>query len=361
GSHVCDQQEDETTQNPGDPQPPGPCRQGRSFWDYCSLRDAGHPQDLLKLQCGQGCAEAAEGHCMPSPFLDLGDHKAGGYAEQSGQRAKAASLSSLPGAHPRGPAEVPEGSSLRNLEKVGVAPLQPTAHVDTQELRTALKVPGEKAKPSASALRHPNDAPLSQSAFPMSCSTQVLLRMLPSEILATQTPPPLQECLAVCKHNSQVEAEEDIESETGGTLQELLLALACWGGTLHHLEKGGHESYSDIIDYNLAEQYVQALKQAEGSAERQRGSCSLHQRNTERLVGASVIRNTPLFFADKLHQALQVRGPPPVAPFGNLAQFPSPNVRPYLSRSETDLLSIRAEFKKKFGKSLYSSVQVRLG
>lgn len=32
-----------------------------------------------------------------------------------------------------------------------------------------------------------------------------------------------------------------------------------------------------------------------------------------------------------------------------------------ISRSETDLLSIRAEYKKKFGKSLYSSLQVRLG
>ncbi|XP_045400958.1 annexin A9 isoform X2 [Lemur catta] len=45
----------------------------------------------------------------------------------------------------------------------------------------------------------------------------------------------------------QVEAEEDIKSETSGILQDLLLALA----------KGGRESYSGIIDYNLAEQDVQ--------------------------------------------------------------------------------------------------------
>lgn len=36
-------------------------------------------------------------------------------------------------------------------------------------------------------------------------------------------------------------------------------------------------------------------------------------------------------------------------------------MRILISRSETDLLSIRAEYKKKFGKSLYSSLQVRLG
>jgi hypothetical protein len=27
-----------------------------------SLGDSGHPEDLLKFQCGQGCTEAAEGH-----------------------------------------------------------------------------------------------------------------------------------------------------------------------------------------------------------------------------------------------------------------------------------------------------------
>lgn len=35
-------------------------------------------------------------------------------------------------------------------------------------------------------------------------------------------------------------------------------------------------------------------------------------------------------------------------------------MRILISRSETDLLSIRAEFRKKFGKSLYSSLQVSL-
>lgn len=49
----------------------------------------------------------------------------------------------------------------------------------------------------------------------------------------------------------------------------------------------------------------------------------------------------------------------------SLYQETEPNyqdlMRILISRSETDLLSIRAEFKKKFGKSLYSSLQVRLG
>lgn len=224
-----------------------------------------------------------------------------------------------------------------NLERIVVALLQPAAHFDAQELRTALKDSGS--------------------------AEDVVV-----EILATRTPAQLQECLAVYKHDFQVEAEEDIKSETSGTLRDLLLALA----------KGGRESYSEIIDYNLAEQDVQALKQAEGPNTEGTWVLILTQRNPEHLVRvfdqyqrctghelehtvrncfhgdaqmallslASVIRNTALYFADKLHQALQETEP-------NYQVL----IRILISRSETDLLSIRAEFKKKFGKSLYSSLQ----
>ncbi|XP_072622706.1 annexin A9 isoform X6 [Vulpes vulpes] len=166
----------------------------------------------------------------------------------------------------------------------------------------------------------------------------------------------------------QVEAEEDIKSETSDILQELLLALA----------KGVRDRYSGIIDYNLVEQDVQALKQAEAPSTEGTWVLIFTQRNLEHLIRvfdqyqrctghelektvqnrfhgdaqaallslASVIKNTPLYFADKLHQALQDIKP-------NYQVL----MRILISRSETDLLSIRAEFKKKFGKSLYSSLQ----
>ncbi|XP_007949110.1 annexin A9 [Orycteropus afer afer] len=224
-----------------------------------------------------------------------------------------------------------------NLERIVVALMQPAAQFDAQELRTALKGSGT-----------PEDVAV--------------------EILATRAPPRLQECLAVYKHDFQVEAEEDIKSKTSGILRDLLLALA----------KGGRESYSGIIDYNLEEQDVQALQQAEAPSREGTWVLILTQRSCEHLVRvfdqyqrytgqeleeavqnhfhgdaqvallslASVIRNTPLYFADKLHQALQETEP-------NYQDL----IRILISRSETDLLSIRAEFKKKFGKSLYSSLQ----
>ncbi|XP_053446739.1 annexin A9 isoform X1 [Nycticebus coucang] len=224
-----------------------------------------------------------------------------------------------------------------NLEKIVVGLLQPMAQFDAQELRTALKG-SDSAKGVA------------------------------MEILATRAPPRLQECLTVYKHDFQVEAKEDIKSVTSGILQDLLLALA----------KGGRESYSGIIDYNLAEQDVQALHQAEGPSTEGTWVLIFTQRNPVHLIRvfdqyqrytgyeleetirnrfhgdtqvallslASVVRNTPSYFADKLHQALQETEPK----YQVL-------MRILISRCETDLLSIRTEFKKKFGKSLYSSLQ----
>lgn len=224
-----------------------------------------------------------------------------------------------------------------NLERMVVALLQPAAQSDAQELRTALKASGSVGD-------------------------------VAMEILATRAQAQLQECLAVYRQGFQVEAEEDIKSETSGIFQDLLLALA----------KGGRESYSGIINYHLVEQDVQALRMAEGPSTEGTWVLTFTQRNPEHLVRvfdqyqrqtgqaleeavqsrfhgdaqeallglASVLRNTPLYFADKLHQALQETEP-------NHQVL----MRILTSRSETDLLSIRAEFKKKFGKSLYSSLQ----
>ncbi|GAB1287840.1 Annexin A9 [Apodemus speciosus] len=225
-----------------------------------------------------------------------------------------------------------------DLEKIVVALLQPAAQFDAQELRTALKTSGS--------------------------AEDVAL-----EILATRAAPRLQACLAVYKRDFQVEAEEDIRTETDGILQDLLLALS----------KGGRENYSGVIDYNLEEQDVQALQQTGGSSTAGQWVLLFTRRSPEHLARvfdqyrrctgqdledairncfhgdaqlalislASMMRNTALYFANKLHRALQETEP-------NFQVL----MRVLISRSESDLLSIRAEYKKKFGKSLYSSLQL---
>ncbi|KAM7138450.1 annexin A9-like [Macrochelys suwanniensis] len=65
------------------------------------------------------------------------------------------------------------------------------------------------------------------------------------------------------------------------------------------------------------------------------------------LALASVCRNTPRYFAEKLHNAM--KGP---------GTDDKVLIRVLISRSETDLLSIRSEFKKHHGQSLYSCLQV---
>ncbi|XP_064141738.1 annexin A3 isoform X1 [Loxodonta africana] len=60
------------------------------------------------------------------------------------------------------------------------------------------------------------------------------------------------------------------------------------------------------------------------------------------------VRNTPAFLADRLHQALKGAG---------TDEFTLNRIM--VSRSEIDLLDIRAEFKKHYGCSLYSAIKHR--
>nr|XP_031292344.1 annexin A9 isoform X2 [Camelus dromedarius] len=207
-----------------------------------------------------------------------------------------------------------------NPERIVVALLQPAAHFDAWELRTALKDSGS-----------PEDVAV--------------------EILATRTPPQLKECLAVYKHNFQVEAKEDIKSKTSGFFQDLLLALAKDVQAL--MRPAGRSTESTwvlVFTQRNPEHLIRVLDQYQrytGHGFEKTVRDRLHGAAQVALLSlASVIRNTPLYFADKLQQALQETEP-------NYQDL----MRILISRSETDLLSIRAEFKKKFGKSLYSSLQ----
>ncbi|XP_077804123.1 annexin A9 isoform X2 [Macaca mulatta] len=204
-----------------------------------------------------------------------------------------------------------------NLERIVMALLQPAARFDAQELRTALKA--------------------SDSAVDVAI-----------EILATRTPPRLQECLAVYKHDFQVEAVDDITSQTNGILRDLLLALV---KALQRAEgPSTEETWVPLLTQRNPEHLIRVFDQYQRSTGQELEEAvqnRFHGDAQAALLGlASVIKNTPLYFADKLHQALQETEP-------NYQVL----IRILISRCENDLLSIRAEFKKKFGKSLYSSLQ----
>ncbi|XP_058016220.1 annexin A9 isoform X2 [Ahaetulla prasina] len=195
------------------------------------------------------------------------------------------------------------------------------------------------------------------------------------EITSTRPAKQLQEMLAYYKQDFKSDLEKDIACGTTGGFRDLLLALI----------KGQRECYSGTIDYVLIRQDSKALADATnggdaGLLEESEWIRILSQRSPEHLrrvfswyqemTGISVeeimekrfqgnfreagltlvslLRNTPLYFATKLHSAITDAG-----------SNPRTAVRIMISRSETDLLSIRTEFKRRYGISLYSFIKVK--
>ncbi|KAM5129556.1 annexin A9 [Mantella aurantiaca] len=226
-----------------------------------------------------------------------------------------------------------------DLERVIVGLLKTPAAYDAQELKSAMKGLGT------------DEATL-------------------SEILSTRSNEMLQAIQACYKQEVKSELEKDITSDTSGPHAALLLALI----------KGKRERESGIIDYGLIERDSKMLSDlgpknnpndAQWIAiftERPKGhlrrvfdhykkstsvdiedSIKKHfkgdfQKSLLTLV--AVIKDTPLYFADKLYNAMK-----------GLGTDDKTLIRILISRSEEDLLSIRVAYRRKYGKSLYSSIQ----
>uniref|UniRef100_A0ABM5F4T5 Annexin A9 isoform X1 n=1 Tax=Pogona vitticeps TaxID=103695 RepID=A0ABM5F4T5_9SAUR len=226
-----------------------------------------------------------------------------------------------------------------HLEGIIVGLLRPAAQYDADEIKTALKGP----------------------------ETDTL-----TEILSTRTKQELREILDFYEHDFKSDLEKDIASETTGHVKDLLVAFI----------KANREKYTGVIDYVLIKQDTKALVDdgRDGGAGQPTGRewiRILTQRSPEHLnrvfseyrkttgfpieeaVGkyfqgdlqkmvltlVALLQNTPLYFATKLYNA--IKGP---------ETSPRSVAHILISRRETDLLSIRTEFKKRYGTSLYSFI-----
>ncbi|XP_060115919.1 annexin A9-like [Heteronotia binoei] len=273
-----------------------------------------------------------------------------------------------------------------NLETALVGLLKPAAQYDAHEIKLAMK--GYWVAHS-SYLPGPDGATL-------------------AEIFCTRTTQQLREILDFYKHDFKSDLETEVASGPSGCFKDLLLALI----------KTSREKYSGVIDYVLIEEDAKALVNAGagyiGRTDERKWIKILAQRSPEHLnrvslfrgmsskcsscidssaarklrdqmptegflslavfslyhkmtglqieeavakffqgnaqVGiltlVSVLRNTPLYFAIRLRQA--IKGP---------SACHKTLIRILVSRSETDLLSIRAEFRKQYGMSLYSFIR----
>ncbi|MEE6514981.1 hypothetical protein FKM82_023454 [Ascaphus truei] len=212
-----------------------------------------------------------------------------------------------------------KGALSGSLENVIVGLLKTPAEYDAQELKAAMKGLGT------------NEATL-------------------NEILCTRSNLQLREIQARYKQDFKTDLEKDLSSETSESYTELLLALAKALSALGTKNSPNAGQWIKILTERnpghlrrVFEQYEKCSPvDVEGSIKNQfKGD---FQKALLTLV--SVMKNTPLYFADRLHSAMK-----------GVGTDDKTLTRIFISRSETDLLSIRVEFKKKYGKSLYSSIQ----
>ncbi|NXU78359.1 ANX11 protein, partial [Oreotrochilus melanogaster] len=189
------------------------------------------------------------------------------------------------------------------------------------------------------------------------------------EILASRSNEHIQELNRVYKTEFKKTLEEAIKSDTSGHFQRLLISLA-----------QGNRDESNNVDMALVQKDVQELYAAGenrlGTDEskfnailcaRSRAHLtavfSEYQRMCNRDIEKSICRemsgdlekgmlavvkclkNTPAFFAERLQKAMKGAG-----------TKDRTLIRIMVSRSEVDLLDIRAEYKRMYGRSLYSDI-----
>ncbi|NXY62885.1 ANX11 protein, partial [Callaeas wilsoni] len=189
------------------------------------------------------------------------------------------------------------------------------------------------------------------------------------EILASRSNEHIQELSRVYKAEFKKTLEEAIKSDTSGHFQRLLISLA-----------QGNRDESTNVDMSVVQRDVQELYAAGekrlGTDESKfnailcarsrahlRAVFSEYQRMCNRDIESSICRemsgdlekgmlavvkclkNTPAFFAERLHTAMKGAG-----------TKDRTLIRIMVSRSEVDLLDIRAEYKRLYGSSLYTDI-----
>ncbi|XP_005987798.1 annexin A2 [Latimeria chalumnae] len=189
------------------------------------------------------------------------------------------------------------------------------------------------------------------------------------EILCSRTNQELREAAKVYKETFKAELEKDIISDTSNDFCKLMVALA-----------KGKRSESTTLDYELIDQDAKELHDhgpkkkgvdvakwisittersiphLQKAFERYKyyNPYDIHETIKREMKGdlengfsnlVRCIQNKELYFADKLFEALKGKG-------SKEKSLP----RIMISRSEIDMLKIRSEFKKKYGKSLHSFI-----
>uniref|UniRef100_A0A8C1AXN0 Annexin n=1 Tax=Cyprinus carpio carpio TaxID=630221 RepID=A0A8C1AXN0_CYPCA len=189
------------------------------------------------------------------------------------------------------------------------------------------------------------------------------------EILASRSNAEIREINQVFKAENKKSLEDSIRGDTSGHFQRLLVSLA-----------QGNRDESENVDISVAKQDAQALYQAGenklGTDESKfnailcarskahlRAVFNEYQHMCGRDIEKSIdremsgdlesgmlavvkcIKNTPAYFAERLYKAMKGAG-----------TKDRTLIRIMVTRSEVDMLDIRQEYIKNYGKSLYTAI-----
>uniref|UniRef100_A0A2K6FPK6 Annexin n=1 Tax=Propithecus coquereli TaxID=379532 RepID=A0A2K6FPK6_PROCO len=194
-----------------------------------------------------------------------------------------------------------------NFEQTIVALMMPTVLYDVQELHRAMKGAGTDE----------------------GCLI---------EILASRTPEEIRRINQIYQQKYGRSLEDDICSDTSFMFQRVLVSLSA----------GGRDEGNQLDDA-LMRQDAQDLYEA---GEKKWGTDEvkfltvLCSRNRNHLLHVKCMRNKHAYFAERLYKSMK-----------GLGTDDNTLIRVMVSRAEIDMMDIRAQFKRLYGKSLYSFIK----
>uniref|UniRef100_A0AAY4CJP8 Annexin n=1 Tax=Denticeps clupeoides TaxID=299321 RepID=A0AAY4CJP8_9TELE len=208
-----------------------------------------------------------------------------------------------------------------NFEKVVLAMMKTPAQFDASELKDAIKGAGT------------DEACL-------------------IEILSSRTNAEIQEINRIYKAEHKKSLEEAISGDTSGHFRRLLIALAQVNALYAAGENklGTDESKFNAILCARSKPHLRAVfheYQQMCGRDIEKSICREMSGDLESgmLAVVKCIKNTPAYFAERLHKAMKGAG-----------TKDRTLIRIMVSRSEIDMLDIRQEYVKNYGKSLYTAI-----
>ncbi|NXS73211.1 ANX11 protein, partial [Pandion haliaetus] len=170
------------------------------------------------------------------------------------------------------------------------------------------------------------------------------------EILASRSNEHIQELNRVYKAEFKKTLEEAIKSDTSGHFQRLLISLSQRNDTsvksrVNYTGGKGTQELHIMTILNIRAVFSEYQRMCNRDIEK--SICREMSGDLEKgmLAVVKCLKNTPAFFAERLQKAMKGAG-----------TKDRTLIRIMVSRSEVDLLDIRAEYKRMYGRSLYADI-----